>query len=115
MMKQITHICPLCENDDLRLIWGATTWHVNQCKSCGLVFQPDRDEGELDKYYKERETAVTFKWTGNIGDRLSDLITIITTKYPEGNLLDIGCGSGEWINFLNQKGMVCTGLYCARS
>lgn len=102
--------CPLCGGLANRDVYARDGLRVVQCRRCRLVFQPELDQAEIDAYYRERPTAVTLRWTGQVARRLRDVTAAIQTRYPGGRLLDVGCGNGEWLHDLSVGGLTCVGL-----
>ena len=103
--------CLLCGHDDFHDVYADSDLLVVKCRKCGLVFQrtEDTDAGSLEDYYRKRSTESRLKWSGSTR-RLLDVITEIAAAYPGGKLLDVGCGSGEFLNAMSQAGLESVGL-----
>jgi 2-polyprenyl-3-methyl-5-hydroxy-6-metoxy-1,4-benzoquinol methylase len=103
--------CTLCNGNQFTRVYSRDDLLVVKCNECGLVFQPsqDSDNNSLMDYYTHRSTVECLEWKGDIR-RIGDIAEIILDRYPSGKLLDVGCGSGEFIFEMSKRGMVCTGL-----
>jgi 2-polyprenyl-3-methyl-5-hydroxy-6-metoxy-1,4-benzoquinol methylase len=103
--------CLLCGHDDFRHIYADNDLVVVKCRKCGLVFQrtEDTDAGSLEDYYRERPMESRLKWSGSTR-RVRDVSAAIAAAYPGGKLLDVGCGSGEFLNAMSQAGLKSVGL-----
>lgn len=113
--------CPACaeENDTLLQKYSEGDWKVVSCAECDFVYlkNPPGYEALVDEYSWEKtskeETKRRYK-TRSIGAKLSkssqwrlSLLRFSRTKvdgyFNEGNVLDIGCGSGA--SLLKAKGI----------
>ena len=116
-------ICPVCHSDRIRShfpvidrsISGETfaIWH---CESCSLMFTHEvPDQAGISRYYaSEAYVSHTDSKKGFI-NRLYHLVRNITLKNKRrwvcsatgtssGKLLDIGCGTGAFMSFMQNKG-----------
>lgn len=124
--------CPVCKQSAFKPFLSCVdytvsreTFQVLQCASCGFRFtSPRPDEKEIGKYYQAEEYishSDTSKGLVNklylmvrnytIGKKVK-LINRLTPnpKPPTPNLLDIGCGTGEFLNACKQNGWNVTGI-----
>jgi len=119
--------CPVCDKPDFtRFLDGRDyflsqeTYTIVSCNHCGMKFlNPRPDANEITKYYFSpdyishdagKKSALNFIY------RLVRKFTIkgkyrLVKKYSEGKaLLDIGCGTGEFIHYCRQKGYDVKGI-----
>lgn len=121
-MKRLS-ACPLCETRE-----GLThflecrdhfltgeTFNIVECGSCGLKFtNPRPDDDELGKYYKSDDylshahssrnllsTVYKFLRAYNLSRKYQHVISHSTNQ---GKILDIGAGTGEFLDYCKKKG-----------
>lgn len=117
--------CPLCSSHELVNLFQARDPHygipgmhwIMRCKGCSLVFvNPMYDDAESaqlypDDYYAYQEASALPSWKRVckkiLGYRLG-------TKEPRfgsvGAALDVGCGSGEFLESMNAQGWIAQGV-----
>jgi 2-polyprenyl-3-methyl-5-hydroxy-6-metoxy-1,4-benzoquinol methylase len=124
--------CPVCKQDGTKPYLSCVdytvsreTFAVVQCKSCGFRFtNPRPDEKEIGKYYQAEEYishSDTSKGLVNklylmvrnytIGKKvklINRLSRPLSSATP--HLLDIGCGTAEFIHACKQDGWNVTGI-----
>jgi 2-polyprenyl-3-methyl-5-hydroxy-6-metoxy-1,4-benzoquinol methylase len=128
MEKTVRHVtCPLCRKSNLRLHLSTTDYSISKepfdlfrCGDCDFIFtQNAPDEAHIGKYYESddyishsdtkrgvvnrlyhvaRDFMLSQKW--NLLRRLSD----------GKKLLDLGSGSGYFLNFMKSKGYAVAGV-----
>lgn len=100
-----------------------------QCKQCGLIFvNPQPSQKELEKHYPAEKYYSLGKGGAEMksilqrayyseGNYLSKIALILFKPFinsikivPKGKLLDVGCGSGEFLYLAKKKGMDCYGI-----
>lgn len=119
--------CPVCGKNDFSLFLNTQDYFLTQeeftidkCLSCGFVFtNPIPIESELSKYYDSPDylshTANKTSLTGEIY-KMFRSVNIknkykLVSSYTKGkSILDIGCGTGELLNFFKQKGWDVQGV-----
>lgn len=121
--------CPVCGSADIKDIFpvkdytvSAEKFLITECASCSLRFTQDiPDAASISPYYKaENYISHTDKTKGLIGSLYKKvrsktltgkrkLIERIT-GLSEGNLLDVGCGTGAFVNEMLKKKWDVTGL-----
>lgn len=122
-----THKCPWCDSERTQIhLWlkdeflTKEDFQIYECLRCGLLFtepKPSKDKiGEYyksEEYYSHQENKKGF--IPKLYERvkavnLKNKFRIATSGKKEGNLLDIGCGVGDFIHFSEQRGWQCTGV-----
>ena len=119
--------CPFCNSDDIHL-WKMVTDHkvsgelfrIDDCRSCGLRFTQDPPaEQDAGPYYdspnyishSDNRTGLMFKAyhlvRGYMLGRKRDLIR----RYSSGKrLIDVGSGTGYFLNTMKSAGYEVTGI-----
>jgi 2-polyprenyl-3-methyl-5-hydroxy-6-metoxy-1,4-benzoquinol methylase len=126
-MEQINN-CPVCQNSTFEKYLEVQDYTVSQekfqivaCKSCGFKFtNPRPDQNEIGEYYKaESYISHTNTSKGLIAKiyqlvrkfTLKDKINLINSLYPQkGKVLDIGCGTGMFLNEARENGWIVNGI-----
>ena len=112
-MQNLTN-CPLCGGDSSKKIMECTdftvsreTFSIVECSKCGFKYTNPRPEAnEIGKYYESEEYVshsnskkglinTVYHWVRNYS--LRKKVELINKQAPIGNLLDIGCGTGEFL------------------
>jgi 2-polyprenyl-3-methyl-5-hydroxy-6-metoxy-1,4-benzoquinol methylase len=119
--------CPVCESNSLSIALSAKdyfftqeTFQITKCNSCGFLFtNPRPNSTELNRYYQTDEylshattkktvLSILYSFLRNVSiKRKYSLISKIKFK---GKILDIGCGTGEVLNYFNKKGWETLGI-----
>ncbi len=118
--------CPVCEASESSLFLqcidytvSEKTFDIVQCQSCGFKYTNPRPAPEqLGKYY-ESEEYISHSGTkkGLIyrvyhlarNYTLSKKYALISRSNPK-SILDVGCGTGEFLHYCQQKGLKVTGI-----
>lgn len=119
--------CPVCKNTGLQKFLlcedytvSHETFHVKQCPQCNLAITTPRPQTEiLGKYYQSDEyISHSGKSSGGIGFvyklarsfALKSKRNKIVRIQSNGSILDFGCGTGEFLNTMQQSGWSITGV-----
>lgn len=119
--------CPVCKSKDLQkftLCEDCTvsheTFHVKQCAQCNLGITTPRPETEkLGSYYQSEEyISHSGKSSGGVGFvyKLARSFSLkwkrakILGNKKEGSILDFGCGTGDFLNTMQNSGWSITGV-----
>jgi len=75
---------------------------INRCRHCGLVYVSPRLSEEIMKYVYNDDAAATIShrycWNGaSDGFRFRGILARLVSLRPEGKLLDVGCGVGQFL------------------
>jgi 2-polyprenyl-3-methyl-5-hydroxy-6-metoxy-1,4-benzoquinol methylase len=95
-------------------------FNIQQCKECGFLFTNPRPlSADLGKYYQSSEYISHSNAKRGIFNQVYQLIRRYTLskkfhlikKYAKGNhILDVGCATGEFLNYMKSKGWNTTGV-----
>ncbi len=125
-MKNIEN-CPICSGTEFKEFLSCVdytvskdTFNILSCVSCGFHFtSPIPDESEIGKYYKA-ESYVSHSSTnkGLINKvyqkvrkhTLKQKLKLVNKESKGNSLLDIGSGTGHFLNVCKQGGMSVMGL-----
>lgn len=121
--------CPVCGSSKFNKVLTASDYLVSgesfeimECSSCLLRFtSPIPDENEIGNYYKSDKYISHAKRITSIFDVVYKIIRKFTlrskrnivkriSQKQSGTLLDIGCGTGEFLKIMKQSGWEVTGV-----
>lgn len=126
-MERISN-CPVCKNNAFDKHLEVQDYTVTQkkfqivsCKSCGFKFtNPRPDQNEIGEYYKaESYISHTNTSKGLIAKiyhavrkyTLKSKVNLINRLYAQkGKLLDVGCGTGMFLNEARENGWDVNGI-----
>ena len=130
-MSQIIHYtnCPVCGSVDIKPVLTAKDYTVSGemfsimgCKSCSLRFTQDvPGANTIIPYYKSENYISHTNTSKGLINRLYQLVRKKTlkqkrklvekiTKKTNGQFLDVGSGTGAFVNEMKQQGWQVTGL-----
>ncbi|MGI8959615.1 MAG: class I SAM-dependent methyltransferase [Bryobacteraceae bacterium] len=98
-------------------------YNLGRCRRCGLIFlDPMLSEVELgklypDDYYAYQPVEMRKSWLRKVAKRLFriPIPTHDPVFHAPGKVLDIGCGSGEYLLKMSAKGWRAFGVEPSRS
>jgi SAM-dependent methyltransferase len=103
--------CPLCAARCHRRILGGDDWHLLRCRACGLYFRDpvpsETMRRHYDTVYDDDDTSE------HIDERRRTLFSAFLDGFPparRGRLLDVGCGSGEFLGLARERGWQVEGV-----
>jgi len=125
-MEKITH-CPVCgKNNFKEFLKGkdyfltGQDYTIEECIECGFkITNPRPDEVEILSYYESPEYIAHDTGKGTFLETVYKFVREFTLrnkyktvkKYSSGNdLLDIGCGTGEFLNYCKKMGYNTYGI-----
>lgn len=130
-METLTN-CPVCSGTKFKAFISCIdhtvsreTFHVVQCGACEFRFtNPRPDEKEIARFYKSEEYISHSGTSRGVVNKIYGLVRNYTIKQkvklvnrltsnlkPETlNLMDIGCGTGEFLNACKISGWNVTGI-----
>lgn len=93
---------------------------IVQCDNCGFKFtNPRPDEGELEKYYQSEEYIPHSNTNKGLFNKvyhlvrkftLSKKLRLVNSLSSISKILDIGCGTGEFLHICKQNGWNAYGI-----
>ena len=118
--------CPWCQSEKAHLHLKLNDYFLTQepfeimvCEDCGLLYTtPKPSDEKLGDYYKSeeyyshqenKEGFIPRIYEAVKSVNLKHKIAIATKEKKHGELLDIGCGVGDFLHFAEQNGWQCTG------
>ena|ERR1035437_9218394 len=124
--------CPVCNHDKFNPFLSCIdytvsreTFKVVQCDACGFRFtNPRPDEKEIGKYYQAQEYISHSDTSKGLVNKLYQIVRNHTIKQKVKlinrltksqkskvkSILDIGCGTGEFLNASKENGWNITGI-----
>lgn len=120
-------VCPACDSSVWKSVFDVTdhsisheTFRLIKCEGCGLIAtSPRPDDDKLGDYYKSEKyishsgTSKGFVNAIYLQARnyaLSWKHRIINKLTEKKTILDFGCGTGEFLQFMQQKGWAVSGM-----
>ena len=119
--------CPVCGSDTFVPFLSAMDYFLSsekfeivKCKSCGFRFTNPRPEAaELGKYYESAEYishsdsrkgifAAVYQQVRKF--TLGRKLAMISKFQQKGEILDIGCATGQFLNYMAEHGWNATGI-----
>ncbi|MDQ3190630.1 MAG: class I SAM-dependent methyltransferase [Bacteroidota bacterium] len=124
---EVLKSCPVCESEKQSEFLVCKDYTVSQknfsiaeCLDCGFKFTNPRPEKEhLGKYYKSSEYISHSNTKKGLVNSLYQLVRKYTLKKKlelinqlsdKGSILDIGCGTGEFLNVCKNNGWFSLGI-----
>jgi len=126
-MPENTNTCLICngtefthflESQDFFLTGESFT--IMECKQCGFRFTDPRPaESSMGRYYESNDYISHDSEKGGFLPFLYNMVRKFTIRskyrtvkhYIQGSeIMDIGCGTGEFLNYCRSKGMECRGI-----
>jgi 2-polyprenyl-3-methyl-5-hydroxy-6-metoxy-1,4-benzoquinol methylase len=106
--------CPLCNSTEIKYKFKKRGSPFFKCPQCRFVFQHNNDNPNFQNNLTDFETAYLNYFESSRADKKNhnSLLQWIQ-KYKPGTdyqLLDIGCGSGKFVNYLNTQGYKSFGI-----
>jgi len=124
---EIINNCPVCNSTQFKphlevedYFLSHENFTLQKCNSCGFIFTNPRPfEKDLGQYYQSDEYISHSSSSVSLFDKLYFAIRNYTirkkfkliNKYiTSGKILDIGCATGEFLNYFNTKGWETQGI-----
>ena len=126
-MMETVKTCPVCmgtnfinylEINDFSI--SGEVFKIQKCSQCNfLITNPRPDETDIVKYYESADYISHSNKSGSIMDRIYKIVRNknisvkhkLIREFSDGNsILDYGCGTGEFIHFMKNKGFSIYGV-----
>ena len=101
--------CHVCSSLDHGLYLEARGYRIVQCRNCGLWFvNPQPTEEELRQFYATYDDGEQWR---KLEDNFNRSIrSAILQRKPAGAVLDVGCGSGNFLSCMKESGFSVFGI-----
>lgn len=126
-MEEHLNNCPLCKSGHFTLYKtlkdytvSKETFNIVSCNNCGFRFtNPRPAESALGEYYESEDYISHTNQGNNLVNNLYKLARVYTIQEKsrliskwgrKGSLLDIGCGTGEFLNYNKQLNWTVSGV-----
>lgn len=112
---QIQTSCNICNSNKISLKFIKEGINFVKCEKCGFVFvYPTPSIKTQQEYYDKEYKSGLYKLVGdteNLRKKLNQRRFSEISKYsPKGNLLDIGCGAGFFLDAAAEQGLSVYGV-----
>ncbi|MBA3899567.1 MAG: class I SAM-dependent methyltransferase, partial [Bacteroidetes bacterium] len=126
-MEEFIKHCPVCNQEDFETCISCVDhtvskkeFSVSKCKNCGFKFtNPRPKEENLGEYYKSESYISHSNTKKGLVNNLYQMVRNYTLKKKielieafknKGTLLDIGCGTGEFLAACKKAGWKAQGI-----
>ena len=120
-------VCPVCLSKEIRPIFSCKDFtvsheifNISECSSCNFKFTtPSPDSKDIVKYYKSEDYISHSNTQKGILSKLyyiirrrtiANKLRIINKYVSRGTILDIGCGTGEFLNYCKESNWQTLGI-----
>lgn len=125
-MHQLTH-CPVCNSETLQNSFSCKdfttsqeTFHIQNCTTCSFVLTNPRPvDQDLGKYYESNDYISHTNSQKGIFNRVYQIVRnyairkkfqLVNQLNSNGLILDYGCGTGEFLGYVQQQGRLVLGI-----
>lgn len=121
--------CPVCEHKNIKYALTVTDFTVSKesfeiwsCRNCGLRFTQNAPDAEsISSYYKSEDYISHTDTHAGLINKLYHSVRKVTLKNKRsiiekytgkkaGGILDLGCGTGSFLNTMSKSGWQVKGL-----
>jgi len=119
--------CPWCDSEKTLIhLWvkdlflTQEPFEIYECLKCGLLFtEPRPDDKNIGKYYQSEEYYSHQENKSGFIPKIYESVKGVNLKHKRnlatkglkvGKMLEIGCGVGDFLHEMEQKGWNCTGI-----
>lgn len=101
--------CHLCAGQEHDIYLRARGYRIVRCRRCGLWFvNPQPTAAELQQFYEGYDDGS--QWREGEERFNHAICAAILRRHRSGSVLDVGCGSGNFLRCMNQRGFRVLGL-----
>ena len=123
------NICPLCSSPKISHFLSCRDYfisreifEIDKCTNCGFLFtQNYPDESEIGRYYESDDYISHSDTRKGLTDKAYQIVRRFmlgrkkrmirkTTGISSGSILDIGSGTGHFLNTMKKSGWIITGV-----
>jgi 2-polyprenyl-3-methyl-5-hydroxy-6-metoxy-1,4-benzoquinol methylase len=109
LMSTFDH-CPLCGAKNIGLLSGFEKLFLFKCGRCGFVFdQRIPTEKELIEHYSQYSYSTRKPCPPPTIKSYNNLLDFFAEFKETGNILDVGCGQGDFLNEARKRGWTIYG------
>ncbi len=127
--KRTYQLCPICQSEKIKMVLSATDQTVSrekfqvwECQNCSARFTQEVPvESEIGRYYQSEEYISHTDTNKGIINRLYQVVRNYTLNQKvdlvkklsgkdQGNILDLGCGTGDFLGAMEKYGWKTLGL-----
>jgi alcohol dehydrogenase YqhD (iron-dependent ADH family)/2-polyprenyl-3-methyl-5-hydroxy-6-metoxy-1,4-benzoquinol methylase len=127
MMNEKLTACPLCgDQDEKQILKGKDffltkeEYAIADCAGCGFRYTNPRPSADSSAHYYKADDyishgsgergiiSVLYKFARQF--TLRSKFKLVKTYSKGKSILDIGCGTGEFLDFCKKQGFICTGV-----
>jgi 2-polyprenyl-3-methyl-5-hydroxy-6-metoxy-1,4-benzoquinol methylase len=126
-MEEKLSNCPICRNSELQPFLKVKDhflsneeFSIQACNNCGFRFvNPRPDKNDIGRYYQSDEYISHDSKNTDLFSRIYKIVRkfsikgkfrIVKSFCRDGKILDIGCGTGEFLHYCHQKGFEIAGI-----
>ena len=126
-MSEEIQKCPVCHSEEQTLFLrvrdhflSGEDFNISHCTACGFRFvTPRPGADEIGRYYQSEEYISHDTGRKNLITRIYTIaryfsirgkFRIVKSRLAGGKILDIGCGTGEFLRYCKSKGFSVTGV-----
>lgn len=119
--------CPWCDSEKTQMhLWvkdlflTQESFEIYECLKCGLLFtEPRPDANSIGKYYQSEEYYSHQENKSGFIPKIYESVKRVNLRHKRklatkglkvGKMLEIGCGVGDFLHEMEQKGWNCTGI-----
>ena len=119
--------CPWCDSEKTQMhLWvkdyflTGEAFEIHECLKCGLLFtEPRPDSNHIGKYYQSEEYYSHQENKSGFIQKIYESVKKVNLKHKRklatkgmkvGTMLEIGCGVGDFLHEMEQRGWNCTGI-----
>lgn len=101
--------CQVCAGWEHDVYLRARGYRIVRCRRCGLWFvNPQPSAAELQQFYEGYDDGSQWREGEERFNRA--ICAAILRRHRSGSVLDVGCGSGNFLRCMNQRGFRVFGL-----